>query len=175
MTCVATTQAGRRCARPPLRGSELCHAHRGVAVGRPSKLTDELEAKLCDALRAGNHLEVAACYAGVSRSTVHRWLSLAQADGAEERLVEFREAVRKAEANAEVHAVGVLRKAIAHGEWRAALAYLERRYPQRWRTRHDQYGTGPGQHAQPTADLDTNDPKARALLSELLRHRQTAR
>ena len=54
-----------------MRGSERCHAHRGGAVGRPSKLTDELEAKLCDALGAGNHLEVAARYAGVSRSTVH--------------------------------------------------------------------------------------------------------
>jgi len=76
MSCRATTKAGRPCARPAMGGTELCHAHRGVAVGRPSKLTDELERRLCDALRAGNHLEVAARYAGVSRSTLHRWLAV---------------------------------------------------------------------------------------------------
>jgi hypothetical protein len=149
-----------------MRGSELCHAHRGVAVGRPSKLTDEVERKLCDALRAGNHLEVAARYAGISPSTLHRWLSEAREEGADPRLVRLRDAVRKAEADAEVHSVGVLRRAAAQGDWR--------RHPERWRRRHHGRAgeRGPEQRA---GDLDPADPKTRALLSELLRRRHTDR
>lgn len=45
---------------------------------------------------------------------------------------EFTEAIHRAEAEAEVHAVAILRRAMGE-DWRAALAYLERRYPSRWR------------------------------------------
>jgi hypothetical protein len=158
-----------------MRGSDRCHAHSGASVGRPTELNDAVQQKLCDALRAGNYLEAAGPYAGVSRSTVYRWLAQANQEGADPRLVEFRDAVRSAEAQAEVHAVGVIRQGIAHGDARIALAYLERRHPQRWRNRNDNGGTPAGRTAQQPADLDTDDPKARALLSELLRHRQTAR
>jgi hypothetical protein len=101
-----------------MRGTSLCHAHGGIAVGRPSKLSDEVERRLCDALRAGNHLEVAAAYAGLSRSTLYRWLSLAREPEADPRLCRLADAVRKAEADAEVHCVGVLRRAAAQGDWR---------------------------------------------------------
>jgi hypothetical protein len=174
MRCQANTQRGKRCARQAMDGAELCHAHRGIQVGRPSKLTEELEQKLCDALRAGNYLEVAARYAGVSRSSVHRWLALGADDGADPRLKQFAEAVSKAEADAEIHAVGVVRKAINQGDTRAAFGYLERRHPARWRRRD--HGAPPAAPAQQAAgDLDATDPKTRRLLSELLRHRQTAR
>ena len=46
----------------------------------------------------------------------------------------FLEAYTRASADAEIHAVGVLRAAMPE-DWRAALAYLERRYPDRWRKR----------------------------------------
>jgi len=158
-----------------MRGGERCHAHSGGAVGRPRELTDELERKLCDALRAGNYLEVAAPHAGVSRSTLYRWLAQAEQKGADRRLVAFRDAVRKAEAQAEIHAVGVIRREIANGDGRLALAYLERRQPHRWRKHNDASGAPPEQTPQQPADLDIADPKARALLSELLRHRQAPR
>jgi transposase len=174
MNCRATTQGGRPCRRRAMGGSELCHAHRGVAVGRPSKLTAELQRRLCDALRAGNHLEVAARYAGISRPTLHRWLSEAREDGADPSLIELRAAVSKAEADAEVHAVGVVRKAIAQGDWRAALAYLERRHPQRWRRREPAAAPDAGAPAG-AGDLDISDPTTRALLSELLRRRKADR
>jgi transposase len=160
MNCRATTQGGRPCRRRAMGGSELCHAHRGVAVGRPSKLTAELQRRLCDALRAGNHLEVAARYAGISRPTLHRWLSEAREDGADPSLIELRAAVRKAEADAEVHAVGVVRKAIAQGDWRAALAYLERRHPQRWR-RREPVAPLERRGGQAGGELDSADPKVR--------------
>ena len=174
MKCQASTQRGERCRRPAMQGGELCHAHRGIDVGRPSKLTDELEHKLCDALRAGNFLQVAAGYAGISRATVHRWRALGAEDGADPRFKRFAEAVAKAEADAEVHAVGIVRKAINQGDARAALAYLERRHPDRWARRN--HTALPAAQAPPGAGaLDATDPETRRLLSELLRHRQTAR
>jgi transposase len=174
MRCQANTQRGQRCARQAMHGAELCHAHRGIEVGRPSKLTDELEQQLCNALRAGNYLDVAARYAGVSRSSVHRWLAQAAEDAADPRLKPFAAAVSKAEADAEIHAVGVVRKAINQGDTRAAFGYLERRHPERW-SRRDQSAPAAAQSRQAAGDLDANDPRTRRLLSELLRHRQTAR
>jgi transposase len=159
VSCRATTKAGRPCSRRAMRGSDVCHAHRGVQVGRPSKLTDEVERRLCDALRAGNHLETAAHYAGISRATLHRWLAAGAEDDADPRLKRFAEAVRKA---------------IADGEWRAAIAYLERRHAQRWR-RRDQPASATERSGPSAADIDTTDPETRALLSELLRRGQTAR
>jgi hypothetical protein len=47
---------------------------------------------------------------------------------------EFYEEVLRAEAEAEVHAVAVIRKKMPD-EWRAAAHYLERRFPDRWRRR----------------------------------------
>ena len=41
--------------------------------GRPSKMTDERVTKILEALRAGNYLETAARYAGVSYETLNEW------------------------------------------------------------------------------------------------------
>ncbi len=41
---------------------------------------------------------------------------------------------KDAEAEGEVHAVAILRKEMM-SDWRAALALLERRHPERWRRR----------------------------------------
>ena len=106
--------------------------HSGAKVGRPSKLTDEVEKRICDAVRAGSYLSVAARSAGVGESTVYEWLRLARADGADERLVAFAAALDKAEADGEVHAVGIIRRKIARGNVRAAFELLARRHPERW-------------------------------------------
>lgn len=47
-----------------------------------------------------------------------------------------------AEAEAEVHAVAIVRRAMSE-DWRAALAYLERRHPDRWRAHRTTELTGP--------------------------------
>ena len=38
----------------------------------------------------------------------------------------------KGEASIEAEAVGIIKKAAEKGDWKAALAYLERRYPEHW-------------------------------------------
>lgn len=173
MRCQAKTRSGRPCNRQALVGGERCHAHSGEQVGRPEKLTDEVKRRLLEAIRAGTPVEVAAEYAGIARSTFYRWLALADT---EERYRGFREEVRKAEAEAHVHAAAVIRKAIADGDWRAALKYLERRHPQDWGPRRAE--EAPPRRRWPwerSDDLDLADKKTRRLLSEVLRRRPSSR
>ena len=132
MTCTANTRGGRRCRRPALADREVCVVHSGAKVGRTSKLTDELEKRICDAVRAGSYLSVAARHAGVSETTLYGWLRLAREDGADPRLVAFAAALDRAEADGEVHTVGIVRREIARGNTRAAFEFLARRHPERW-------------------------------------------
>lgn len=102
-------------------------------MARPSKLTAEVQGRIVAAIRAGNYAEAAAQSAGISASTLYRWLARGELE-ASGPFRQFREAVVLAEAEAEVHAVAVIRRAMPD-DWRAALAYLERRHPGRWRQR----------------------------------------
>jgi transposase len=149
-------------------GSERCHAHSGEDVGRPEKLTDEVLRRICEAVRAGCTKEVAAAYAGVSRSSLHRWLAKGAEEGSDPRYRELAQELRRAEAEAEVHAAAILRRAMAD-DWRAAVAYLERRHRPRW----SKYAHAPAREAEdgPKADpdIDVTDPEARRMLSEILR------
>ena len=93
--------------------------------------------------------------AGISSSTYYRWMSRgAQEPGSE--YAAFRDAVLRAEAEAEVHAVAILRRAMGE-DWRAAIAYLERRHPHRWRAHHQTElvgkAGGPIQTQHTTLDL----------------------
>jgi transposase len=100
--------------------------HRGTAMaantparrhgGRPTKLTDEVHDKIVQAVRAGNYLETAAYYAGVHPATVHRWMKEADEPGAARAKREFREAVTRARAEAEVRVIGVVQRDIMGGQ-----------------------------------------------------------
>lgn len=93
-------------------------------VGRPTKRTPEREQRLFEALRAGNTRKAACLYAGVGLSQFAEW---------QERFRDFREAIQKAEADAEVRAVAQIAQAARDGTWQAAAWWLERR-------RADDYG-----------------------------------
>jgi hypothetical protein len=123
--------------------------------GRPSKLNDEVQRTIVEALRSGNFREPTAHFAGIAVSTLYSWLERGEAERAEEEdarvaaeakgetyvlpderpFAEFSEACTHAEAEAEVHAVAQLRLHMsknADGDWRAAVEYLRRRYTKRW-------------------------------------------
>ena len=148
-------------------------------TGRPTKLTPEIQTRLCEALRAGNTREAAAEYAGISRATLYEWIRRGRNPEYTRRgklrancrdFVDFVDTLTRAENAAEVRCVAVLQKA-AHGwpvkktttktdkkiigkteeghpiygtevsttvaeyteyDWRAALEWLQRRYPKRW-------------------------------------------
>ena len=85
-------------------------------------------------------MQAAARSAGVSESTFHRWMSRGEQEQSGPFRA-FREAVVLAESEAEVYAVAILRRAMPE-DWRAALAYLERRHPSRWRRQQTTELTG---------------------------------
>src|SRR5829696_7479632 len=130
---MATTRA-RSSAPGPVRA-----ARRG---GRPSKLTDELERKLCRLLHAGASLHDAALLVGVSPSTVQSWLAEGRRLDGRPRLQEFVAAVEAARAERTLSLYSGLQRAIRTGKWRAAAYFLERRFPEDWKLewRYDKYG-----------------------------------
>ena len=92
-------------------------------MARPTKLTPQAETVILDALRRGNTRTAAFAAAGVARSKISVWLA---------RFGTFRDAVEKAEAEAEVTAVGTITDAAASGTWQASAWWLERRRHTEW-------------------------------------------
>jgi len=99
-------------------------------MARPSKLTPEIQKKIIEAIKAGNYYEAACAYAGVSYSTLRGWIVKGE-KAKSGKYLKFLEAVRQAEAEAEARIVLQWQKAMPE-DWRAAQAFLERRYPERW-------------------------------------------
>lgn len=100
-------------------------------AGRPTKLTPELQAKICDALRTGNYLETAAAFAGIDKTTLFDWLRRG-ARSTSGIYHDFSRAVEKALADSEARDVALVSKAAAEGIWQAAAWRLERKFPERW-------------------------------------------
>ncbi|MGZ6372703.1 MAG: hypothetical protein ACXWL8_04835, partial [Candidatus Limnocylindria bacterium] len=99
-------------------------------MARPSKLTPERRKAIIDMIGYGVFAETAARAAGISPSTYYLWLQ--RGNAGEAPFSEFSDAVRAREAAVEVEAVSVLKAAAEDGDWRAAMRFLERRFPSRW-------------------------------------------
>ena len=93
-------------------------------AGRSLKLNDQVATKICTALRLGAHQGAAAAWAGIPAERMSRWM---HATG--EPYETFQEAVKAAEAWAELKAVGVV---TASKDAKDAMLFLERRFPKRW-------------------------------------------
>jgi hypothetical protein len=142
-------------------------------MARPTKLTPEVKERIVKAVRAGNYPEVAAQSAGISKATYYRWMSVGEkAVSGIQR--EFYEAVRDAEADAEVEVVARILKAVPE-EWRAGLALLERRHPERWGRRQAHEHTGPGGTPLNLRDSIFEDPATRKALNDALKTAGRAR
>lgn len=101
-------------------------------MARPTKLTPELQEKICKLIAAtGCTVEGAAAAVDVAASTVYEWRSrgLIERKG---RFAEFAEALMRARAKSEAALVASIATA-GKTDWRAAAWILERRFP-------DQYG-----------------------------------
>jgi hypothetical protein len=103
-------------------------------TGRPTKLTPELQEQIVKTLAGGSYATTAAACAGIDASTYYRWLKRGDPNGKAKHDApyrEFRAAVEKAEAEAEVRMVTQI--AVAGEKQRPAIAWLlSRRWPQRW-------------------------------------------
>lgn len=105
-------------------------------MARPSSLTPEVRAKLVDSMRIGSYQIEAAHYAGISEKTLITWLQTGRRDIAEgnadtPHAILVHE-IEEAEAKAVIGAVSVMQRAAAQGDWKAAVAWLSRRHPDRW-------------------------------------------
>lgn len=96
-------------------------------MGRPSKLTPEVQKRITDAIRVGATYELAAQFGGVAYNTFNEWMK-AGADANSGRFYEFYESVKKAEGEGAIKWLAVIDKA-ATEQWQAAAWKLERRYP----------------------------------------------
>src|SRR5690348_12736591 len=95
--------------------------------GRPTKLTLELQSRLCDAISAGNYYEAACGYAGLDYSTFRLWMRKGKR-ARKGPFFEFFHAVKKAESSAEVAAVALWRSQMPEN-WQACRDFLARRHP----------------------------------------------
>jgi len=100
-------------------------------MARPSKLTPELQERLCALIATtACSLEAAAAAVGVDDSTIKRW----RARGLIEETGPFRAfcaALSRARARSEAPLAAIVAKA-AQQDWRAAAWILERRFPDTW-------------------------------------------
>lgn len=101
-------------------------------MARKLKITQDTTDKICLAIRAGNYAKVAAEMAGIGETTYYRWLEEGQKEGASKVYREFWESIKRAEADAEVAAVALIRQAANNGTWQAASWLLERKHGERW-------------------------------------------
>jgi hypothetical protein len=117
-------------------------------AGRPTTLTPKVQEEICKTLRAGNFLDTAITYAGLSRATVREWMRRGRAELArleadprarllktEQPYVDFVEALEQAMAHAETLHVAMITSA-SKKDWKASAWMLERAHPQRWGAKH---------------------------------------
>lgn len=113
-------------------------------MGRPTKLTADVQARIVEAINAGNYQETAAAYAGIAPAAFYAWMSRGRAerdritnghkpDKTEARYLEFTEAVERARSVAEMrHVLNITKAAETDGTWQASAWWLERSFPKRW-------------------------------------------
>lgn len=104
----------------------------GDKNGRRLKLTPELIEDVTRVIRAGNYAQTACEVVGISTNTYYRWLQMAEEQGTAAIYRDFRDAIKRAEANAEVRTVARIMQAAEEGTWQASAWFLERKHPTKW-------------------------------------------
>ncbi|KPM55753.1 hypothetical protein ACG83_10780 [Frankia sp. R43] len=131
-------------------------------MARPSGLTPEVQARICDAIGIGAYQVEAARFAGVAENTLLGWLRAGRRDLAEGQEdtahARFVAEYEQAEAKAVIRALTVVQRAAAEGDWRAAMGWLSRRHTQRWGER--------GQVDVQVTRVDPADIELAALIRE---------
>lgn len=132
--------------------------------GRRLRLTQEIQDKIVEHLKAGAFKSHAAAAVGLSRMTIDEWLR--RGSEGEEPYAAFALAVNAAIAEDAIRNQGIISRAAfqdAPGDWRAAAWNLERKHPKlyghRQERRHDEEQPKPNadRDAIPTGTIDDHD------------------
>jgi transposase len=123
-------------------------------AGRPSKLTPEIQERICQLIRAGNTVEIASEASGITPTTFYNWMQKG-ADG-RQPYADFSKAIEQVRAEAEAILVGRIQRAAQSGSWRAATWLLERQWPERWAPAGDR---AEDEETPDFADLDELGPR----------------
>jgi len=126
-------------------------------MARPTKLSDDVEKTICDAIEAGATYAAAAEAAGIAVSTFNDWLK-----DDRPRFVQFSEAIRRA--NARFMTEGLKRiKEAGRKDWRAIAWSLERRLPEHFAQKSNVDVTSGGEALTikivKASDTDANNDK----------------
>ena len=113
-------------------------------MGRPSKLTADVQEKLLAVIKLGAYRAAACDFAGITPETLRNWLRRGEAEG-EGPCFELATQLKQAEASACIKALGTIRTAM-EANWQAAAWFLERKRPKEWgrRERHELTGKDGG-------------------------------
>ena len=136
--------------------------------GRPTKLTPEVQERICQLLKAGNTFRTACEVAGIGYFTGNEWRQRGEGNDPDrpqtDAYAQFAQEVKKAEEEAVARNVALIQKAAANGTWTAAAWWLERKFPAEWGKvdRHEHTGRGGGP-IQVQAAIDTEKIKARIV------------
>jgi hypothetical protein len=133
-------------------------------MGRPTKLTPELQEELLKALKGGAYVEDACGYVGIHKDTFYEWMRRG-ADG-DDLYSEFSDAVEKARASAVVRNIALLQKA-AEDSWQAAAWWLERTRPNQYGRRTNIAGPDGGAIEIKTDDAEREE-RLRAIVQRAL-------
>lgn len=104
------------------------------------KLNDEVQEQICKYISMGVPNKTAAEACGISEVTFYSWIKKGKQQRAG-KYVKFLKALKKAEAQAIAHHVGIIEKAAKEKSWQASAWLLERRHP-------DQFGAKTHQHIE---------------------------
>ena len=126
------------------------------AVGRPTKRTPEVEARLMDALRKGNTRRASCASAGISDETLANW--------AKDSL-DFLDALTRAENLAEIGYLDVIQESSLNGDWKAAAWWLERRRKAEYSSRTEVTGADGGALKVETTAAELTDDELAAIIA----------
>lgn len=110
-------------------------------IGRPPKLTPEMIEQICDYIISGYSIADAGKKAGVSESTIYRWLAIGRSGGSEQIYVDLAERVREATECSEFELLQGMRIAAKKDKnWRTFAWLLEHRYPENYGKKRESTG-----------------------------------
>lgn len=147
--------------------------------GRPTKLTDEIQAQLYYLISEGNYFDTSCQIVGIDFGTFRNWLIRGEQEG-KGPFFNFFKAIKKAEAEAEAKRVELILKAGgAGGDWKANAWYLERKYPDRWgkvdRLEANVKNENTNKQEYYIEQMIQNDPETIELVRQLWRRQQAVK